>query len=483
MPPDAAWFEDGPDRRPSRIRILIALLSLLGAFRLVFPGDVPFINDEPLLIQGALDANARGTLVSAGLLGTRGIRYGPVPTWFYQVSLAVTPSPILVATVRTILVTGLTALALVMLARSVDGLSPLLGAFAFLSPYLWFYSRDLWDNSFSVPFSAMLLAAYAQFWRGDRLRWLALAAVFGTLCFMTHPMTMPLVGAVGLHFAVTRWRAVIVSRRLALGVLGVGAFCFVLSLPYLGELAGASRPGFGITRRPASIAFGLNGIRLFSLSGFDYFIGPWLTNGFGLGARLTGLFSYVAAAYGLVLTVRAVGRGDSTQKQLASVLLLALAFFLLLANGSGLREHPHYYSGIWIVFFCIWWIGMSRLVQQSWARRVFGAQVTVMAVFLLGAASWIHWNEGTRTLRYGATLENQMAVARELDRLGAEVAPGSTALGPRLFPHAIGVLRTLHRRSVGGATFAPSPRTAVQIVYAEPDGSSGELMVRLAPSP
>ncbi|NIW66339.1 MAG: hypothetical protein GWN06_21120, partial [Gemmatimonadetes bacterium] len=81
----------------------------------------------------------------------------PAPTWFYQLALAFTSDLRWVALAKTMLLSGLTGLAVFLLARRVAGLAPALGAFAFLSPYLWFYSRDLWDNSFAVPFSAMLL--------------------------------------------------------------------------------------------------------------------------------------------------------------------------------------------------------------------------------------------------------------------------------------------------------------------------------------
>jgi hypothetical protein len=137
---------------------------------------------------------------------------------------------------------------------------------------------------------------------------------------------------------------------------------------------------------------------------------------------------------------------------------------------------------MWIVFFCLWWMGMSRLVQRTWARRVLAGQVAVMIVFLAGTASWIHWNRGIRTLHHGPTLENQMAVARELDRLGAAEVPECDALHPCAFPHAIGTLRRLHRREEG-VVLSAAPRTSARVVYAEPDGGSGEIAVEPLPPP
>lgn len=467
--------------RRTAAKTLIALLVLLGAFRLLFPGDVPFINDEPMIIENALDANEAGSVVSSGLSGTRGATYGPVPTWFYQTALSLTSDLRWVAVARIVLVTALTGLALVLVAVSVNGISPALGAFAFLSPYLWFYARDLWDNSFSIPFAGMLLGAYTLFLKDGRLRSFAVAALFGTLALMTHLMTLPLVGAVALHFALTRWRTMRDSPRFALGVALVLAGSLALCFPYLREMSGSSVATFRVIPSLGPVAFALNGMRVFSLAGFDYVIGPWNLGGIAPIAIFLTIFSYVGGAYGLVLCIREVRAGDgSVRGQLAAVLTLALVLFVLMANGQRLREHPHYYSGVWIVFFCFWWIGMSRLVHEAWLRRIFVGQVVVMACFLVGVVSWIHWNRGTKSLHYGPTLENQMTVARQLNLLGAPDAPPSAAHHPRLFPHAIGVLRRLEPGGGDGPAedLGPGP-DGVEIVYVDPQGTSGAIMVRV----
>lgn len=496
-----------------QIRGLVVVLTVLGAFRLLFPGDAPFVNDEARLIQHALEANASGRPAAAGLSGTFGTRYGPAPTWFYQLSLAFTSDPTLIVFARTLLVTTLTGLALVLLARTLPGVSPPFAAFAFLSPYLWLYARDLWDNSFSVPFVAMALASYAQFCRASALRYLAVSAIFATLAFLTHLMTLPLILAIGLHFVIARWRELLASPRLALATGAIVAICLSLSLPYLGELSAGAPRGFDLVPRPVSLAFALDGIRIFTLLGFDYFIGPWLPSGLGVAARAVSALSYAVGLFGLMLCVRAVrpvgggggenagpgggarqhvgegerpgaGEGDLVGRQIAAVLLMALVLFVLLVNGLGLGVHPHYYSGVWIVFFCFWWMGMSRLGRMAWARRAFLVQAFVMGAFVVGVASWIHVNGGTRTIHYGPALEEQMAVARELERRGAGDAPPSIPLGPRLFPHGISVLRTLDRRSRGVDTPAfadPSSELGVLIVYADPDGSSAELAVEELP--
>lgn len=470
---------------------LLVLLVILGVPRLLFPGDVPFIADEPLIVDRALDGLEEGRLAAGGLEGTRGASYGAVPTWIYQAALVVTSDLRWVVVGKVVLTTALTGLALLLLARHVSGLVPSLGAFAFLSPYLWFYSRDLWDNSFAIPFSAMLLATYGAFCDTARLRFLVGAALFATLCLLTHLMTVPLVAAVLVHFLVSRRRELIASRRFLLQVSAIGIGCLALALPYVLRLPAGSATNILWSPSLPSLAFAFDGFRIFSLIGFDYVIGAWEAGGVGPVLRVVSGFSYAAGAYGLYVLNRELRRGGAWTASagtastvpagtasMAGVVALTLVFWVILANGTRLVEHPHYYSGVWIVFFLLWWRGMSALVRPVWTRRVWYVQVAAMAVFLPAMGIWLDRNRGTKSLHYGPTLENQMLVAQELDRRGIDAVPPSRAHHPRLFPQAIRVLRRLHARGGGAVADAGSSRTDYEIVYADPDGPGGEIRLR-----
>ena len=464
---------------PEGVRPLVWALVALGGFRLLFPGDTPFINDEPRLIALALEANEAGRLASRGLTGTRGAQYGPLPIWLYQLGLSVTSDLRVVASLRAVLVTALSGWALVLLARGVRGVVPVLGAFAFLSPYLWLYSRDLWDNSFGVPFSAMCLAAYARYVRTGEIAWLGGSVAFGTACLLTHLMTLPVLVAVAVHFVATRWKDLVRSRRLAGAVLAIATAALAVSAPYLSRLRGSGASRFALAPDAEALGFALAGFRVFSVAGFDYVIGPWSAG--GLAPLIVGvsLLAVPAGAYGFFLLLRTAQGPESTpDREIARVLLYALFLFVLLANSQRLTEHPHYYSGVWAVFFCCWWVGTSRLMERAWARRLFYAQAAVVAGFLVGLVVWLHVNGGTRSLRYGPTLANQMAVASELNRRGAQDRPPSFAMHPELFPHAIGVLRWLDGPRGGEISSRAAPGATPRIEYAEPTGSSGTLVVR-----
>jgi len=461
------------------VRALILLVVTLGVLRLLFPGDVPFINDEPRIVAAALDANQAGVPASVGLRGTRGAPYGPVPTWIYQGALAFTSDLRVVVVLRALLVTGLTGWALVLLSRALPGVVPALGAFALLSPYLWLYARDLWDNSFAVPFSAMCLAAYARYLVSERIRWLAGSAAFGVACLLTHLMTVPVIAAVALHFVLTRWREMLRGPSFAAVVGGIAAAAVLVSAPYLREVMSSEGVGFALSPYAPALAFGIGGFRTFSLVGFDYVIGAWPVA--GLAPWLVGFSALVfpAGAYGAFLVLRRAQEADSSPgRELSRVLLYTLLVFVLLANGQRLVEHPHYYSGVWAVFFCLWWVGMSRLMERTWARRLFFLQATVMVLFLSGLAGWLHANGGTRSLRYGPTLGNQMLVAQQLDRLGAEPGPPSLAFHPGAFPQAIQVLRRLNRLAGGEVADRAAPAGSFRLEYEDPGGAGGAIVVR-----
>ena len=107
----AAWLSVRRRRRRRDRRMWMALAALVaaGLIPLVWPGDVPFINDEPQLIASAVRANGEGRLAPVGLLGTYGFRYGPAPTWVYQALTPVTRDLVGIAALHILLMSAATA--------------------------------------------------------------------------------------------------------------------------------------------------------------------------------------------------------------------------------------------------------------------------------------------------------------------------------------------------------------------------------------
>src|SRR5512133_2897396 len=103
------------ERSRSRDGLVALAVALAALPALVLPGDAPFINDEAFLVLAALRANAAHRLAELGLVGTKGLPYGPIPTWIYQALLALTHGPVALVVLHAALLAAGTAIALLWL--------------------------------------------------------------------------------------------------------------------------------------------------------------------------------------------------------------------------------------------------------------------------------------------------------------------------------------------------------------------------------
>lgn len=190
------------------------------------PGEISWLIDEPQLIARAFHANQSGRLAERGLVGNFGLSYGPTATQIYQLMLAVTHDPIVLARLRAGLCAGITALGLLWLARSLQ-LNPWFAAAVVLAPYLWVFQRILWDASFAIPVGTIALAAYAAFLRHGRLPTLPLALFCTLLLPFIHPQDLPLAAPILLHMA---WRRRTLARMAGTTPLVVGVMLVVLAV-------------------------------------------------------------------------------------------------------------------------------------------------------------------------------------------------------------------------------------------------------------
>src|SRR6476646_3515984 len=121
-----------PSKRP---RFLLGAIGLAAAaFALRRPGDAPWIDDEPRLIEYALQNLRAGTWPWHGILGSHGLLYGPLAPWLYQLMLAVTRDLLWLVRLHVVLILGACAACVVRLADLDDTLEGPWGALALLSP-------------------------------------------------------------------------------------------------------------------------------------------------------------------------------------------------------------------------------------------------------------------------------------------------------------------------------------------------------------
>jgi hypothetical protein len=406
----------------------VILCSLACLARLAFPGDAPFLGDESMLLGRALADNASNHLTTHGLTGSRGTDYGPVPILFYRAILAFTHDPASIVVVKAVAVTLLSLTAVFWVLRLCPWLPFWTAAFVFLSPYFWFYARDLWDNTLNIPLTALAYASYLAFLRAHAIRFLALTGLFCTLALLIHLMALPICGAIALHFA---WFERKWIRAHLFPLLILILFCAALMAPYALHLLTASQPPVPIPPGPGMlhVFFGLLGGRLFTAIGFEYFLGAyWYLHAGWLGALAMAL---TATPFFLTFVgmrdAYHFARAPGERRAASWIALAALALHLAMVFVQQLINHPHYYGAVWIVFFYFLALGCSRntglLPRAFQTAAVFG-----LALCLLTAIAFSHADRARTQAHYGEKIGEQVTRARTQCRppLPATETPAGT---------------------------------------------------------
>ncbi len=459
-----------------RVKTLTPLVALAAACAvpLLFPGDAPFINDEPRLIANAFLSNQQHRLAHFGLQGTQGYSYGPLPTWVYQALLLLSRDLSIVVFWRALFVTALTAASLVWLARTAK-LWPWFSVAIMLSPYLWFYSRALWDNSFCIPVAGLAFAGYVAFVERETAPSFALLiAALWALTFI-HLMSLALTVPIALHLALTRrtalWRYKWVG--LAISAIAVGAahsYCsYLLRAPHLASGHPSLRAAL----------FPLLAPRYFSATGLEYFFGPahlqsvawlgWLARACSWVSMLSYPLVWGGMALAVAETLRAIQARRLSTRQHAIILALTVLGAQMALNGlTGTEGHPHYYNATWIAFAVFAWLTADWLATRAMA--IFAPYACALAASLLLLVATIRIHGGTRE-NYGPTLANQMEIAAELARYPPSTPLQLNVRNYQLYPHALATLRLLRPVQPVGAD-RPS---RLFVVYASSDPANGRI--------
>ncbi|MBY0370156.1 hypothetical protein K2X33_05680 [bacterium] len=388
----------------------------LGFLRFIWLRDVTLVNDDQLLLHLALKGNASGEWVQWGLRGTRGVDYGPFAIWIYQVLLKVAHDPFWLVSAKIVLCT----------AGTVVGVTSLLGTFAFLprwvgvvpmlSPYLWVYARDLWDNSFLIPVTACLAAAHFRFLFAPTFLKFFSVALACTLAVLTHLMAAPIVAGTAAHLLWRHWRWVL---KHAVQVTLTLLFLAFLAWPYFAHLRELNVGGAFLGPKIGAFVFAFMGARQFTAAASEYFFGwawfwqfgaPWngiVTAGVGLS-----VLALLASFRGMARAVKAaLAKGQRPEKELGIWISAVLFLFVVNATLTQIVSHPHYYNAVWTVFFlCAAW----GATGGNWSRKLAPFYLAGLAISLVGAASLVHINGGNRELRYGMTLGEQWKAGAEL---------------------------------------------------------------------
>ncbi len=463
--------------------LLVGLVLGLCLFPMLLPGDAPWINDEPVLIQQALDANRAQKLPARGLFGSQGWAYGPLPTWFYQGLLCITHNPVAMVAIRAGLVSLATGLSLLWLARTLR-LWPWFVPVILLSPYLWAYSRQLWDNSFTIPLAALAMAAYAAFLEHRRTWTLAVALACIIALPLVHLMALAMSVPLLLHLLILQRRSLWPHRKAVLAAMVMAPAVFV----YVRDLL-ESAPGTAgaETFSPSAIWFALLAPRLLSASGLDYILGsnwarpggPMLAAAIFAAARIITLVAYPLVWMGMLLAARRAARvvrsgaSATTFDHVAAISLTVWAAQTALDIVRNVHGHPHYYNATWIVYAIFAWLTIDALARRHIAHWLAAVQAASLATVLLFLLLRIHLGGGMRSRNYGPTLANQVQVVRMLNEYSPDSPVKIEAQHYRDFPHALSTLRAL----LPPSPHEDLPRAALRLRERHPTSDDARLEV------
>jgi len=452
---------------PALALVLLALVPVA-----LWPGDVSWLIDESRILATAWHANHDGQLADGGLYGNFGIRYGPLPTQIYQLLLLLTHDPLALVILRGLLCAGVTAAALLWLARSL-ALPAWFAAALLISPHVVAYHRILWDASFAMPLGALAFAAFADFLRTQRAGSLRLCVGLSAVVPLIHPQALALAMPI---FAWLGWRhrAALWSDRRALAVLGAALFALhaVYFIQVAGQLfarfSGSVEKGYpGGGSRALSALAPLLGGRL--LGGADYLESlarPTLPPAVQAAAQWSARLIYPLIWLGIALSawraVRAFREPGSVESlsvrdRVAGVALAGLLCQALLAGVMRIPALPQYFFGTFVLHAVMAWLAVGAL--SRWRIGTLpGALYTAGGAVLTVSAMLVIHAHGFERPRW-PTLGNSIAVARELNAFTDTTALTDVAL----FQKHAQILRTLR------LLLPPGP--------GEPQRASGRLLV------
>jgi hypothetical protein len=168
---------------------------------------------------------------------------------------------------------------------------------------------------------------------------------------------------------------------------------------------------------------------------------------------------------------------------LAWICLTALFIQWLMQGVLRRSLHPHYYHGTWICYAYFLWSALSTSLGRLWTRRARALSAVAiaasLALFTTQMVWGLHQNGGTRGIHFGATLSNQLAVAKTLSHYAPDAPLCIEVENLLMFPHALPILRALTHN-----TGTPDgPQTPLRIRYRDAGSESGWLAVTPDPGP
>ena len=446
-----------PEKEKSSGNLLLFLLPIAGIGMLfLFPGDEVWINVEPLLILGAFQGNEKNIFAPWGLQGTFQVIYGPLAVWFYQFLLFLTLSPVVLVTLKTLFSVVCTGFALRKIAVSFQLDYRFLLPFLLSSPFMWHFTRKLWDNVFLLPLGFLLAAFLLEYFRTGRKLSLAAGAFTGSLMIFLHPLAIPVVLALPFSLLFrkeTKWKKL---RDILISTGVISAIPLYHYLPQiLKKTAFFSEKlrGGVVGKSSAEIPELFTGVaRTFSGTGFRKGFLPeymgLLPEGWEKFLNILEILLPIFLAAGALWGVFVLWKKLWKEKAFSPEVLLgvwafsALVFKFLFDCILHLPPYFHYFTVGVPPFAILLFLGMAAWKEKY--KHLFLQIFTALFLLLTGSSFFlIHTWEGTKSFVYGPTIRNQCKAVEVLVRemKADKVASLENFIGNyRGFPHSLQVL-------------------------------------------
>jgi hypothetical protein len=465
--------------------VLAGLLWGLAGF-LLWPANIPFINDEPQLLDLVWQHQHAGTLPIIGIMGTYGLPYGPLPAWFYELFLSLLgPKLPAIALAKTLLCTSWTLAAGWAIAGRLHWPRwPLL--WLVLSPYLYHYQRAMWDNVFLLPLTMTMILTLIYWQQTQRRRWLWAAVLVGAGMGLTHLLALPVLVLLGIALLIGKLRWLRTHWVTALGGLVLGV---AILAPYLWASWAARVPPPDFLRTGDwrdAIYSPLWGALWFSGLGLGHFLpelsthhailGPWAPLVLGLTTlslpvMLYGLWRWLRDCWG---ARKRFGEWPITGT-LAVWWCLQVAFFFIFHAWGQREAMPHYSHTLMPLWFMALWQGAKYAQRVPILRYLPAVAMVALLVWTAAMAGHIQRQGGNRGWNFGSTLTTQWQLAHDLQ---AWDPASQVSIKIPQYQEWRRTLLTVLRYATPPQVAPNRPRGQLVIDYREPgDAGSGYLQL------
>jgi hypothetical protein len=438
------------------VRLAIVLTCLSALPILLFPGDTPWIFDEPAEITIALQANQGHRLASHALTGNFHIAYGPMPIQLNQLLLLISHDPRILILLRAAIVASIIAISLLWLGRTLN-LPLYFAPVILLAPNVWLWTRQPWAAFLVTPLSILSIAAYAAFLE-TRCGWSLAITISATIAMpLIHPQSIPLSVILLAHILLFQRRVLwqhklkILPPLLLLALLNYQYVKDILQTLSIPSALSQGHPGQ--TSRGIAFLGTFQSARLITPEAFE---SP-LTQNPNLLLIIGHDFALIflpLTVLGLMICLRTFIHTRSNPPSpddprrahvsLASILLLVFFAHALFAAATRLPPSPHYQFGLFGPTILAVWFALYLFPRRYFIRPILICLYAAsLSLFTLGTLIAVHLH-GWPPNQHSPTLNEQIDLVEKLNHYSNESAYTTVAVYMMDPPHPLLTLRFLY---------------------------------------